>query len=229
MWKELEKCIHLLDKDDDIRIIVIRGADNQPFSAGADIDEFKTTRDTVENTRAYRDIINSALMSVENTGKPVIAVINGYALGGGCEMALSADFRIASENARLGVTAARLGAVTSFHNARRLVRTVGASTAKVMLLFARSLTAKEALDKGLVDYVLPEEKIDEFVSDLVNDINQMSSFSVKAFKEMINAAQNGIDKGGKGEEIFDRYTTGYALSPHFQERVKAFSKKERDN
>jgi enoyl-CoA hydratase/carnithine racemase len=160
MWEALPNFIHFLEKNEMFRAIVLRGAGRHAFSGGADISEFASKRDTLENTRIYRDTMNSALRSLRTVSKPVIAVIQGHALGGGCELAISADLRIASDNARLGIGAARLGVVISYSNLVRLIHTIGFSRSRKMLLVSETFSAEEALNIGLVDYVVSDSEME---------------------------------------------------------------------
>jgi enoyl-CoA hydratase/carnithine racemase len=219
MWEAIPQLVAEVEKDDNLRLLVIRSEDEKAFSAGADIGEFGTTRNTVENARKYRDIINNALHKLHTMEKPLIAAVRGYASGGGCTLALAADIRVAAESARFSIGAARLGVVVSYHNFRRLVALLGTTTAKEMLLFARTYSAKEALAKGLVSYVSADEKLDDLVSELVDTVRTLSQFSLKGFKAMFSLMEK---EARVDEELFDSYTAGYILSPHFQDRVKSF-------
>jgi len=227
MWKDLANLMDLLAKDEVFRVIVLRGAGDHAFSAGADISEFMSTRDSLENTRIYRDTVNAALRSIRTISKPVIAIIQGYALGGGCELAISADLRIASEDASFAIGAARLGVVISYRNVVRLIHTIGLSHSRKMLLLSKAFSAKEALDIGLVDYVVTAPEMETFTNKTVERLTEMSFFSLRAFKTMINEAEKTNADGDSYESIFDAFTSGYSQTTHFKEHVASFMKKER--
>lgn len=125
MWRDLEAAVEKAGEDPDVRVLLLRGEGGQAFSAGADIGEFHLTRDTDEHARMYRDTINYALEAIQMIECPVIAVVEGFAFGGGCELAMAADLRIARENARFSIGAARLGTVVSYANVRHLVGEIG--------------------------------------------------------------------------------------------------------
>jgi enoyl-CoA hydratase len=150
---ELHRAIANLAHDSSVHAVVITGAGEKSFVAGADINELAAQRpsDTQAHARRGQQVFDL----IEQMGKPVIAAINGFALGGGCELALACTFRIAADTARLGQPEINLGLIPGFAGTQRLARLVGRSIALDLLLTGRQVTADEALRMGLVNRVVP--------------------------------------------------------------------------
>jgi enoyl-CoA hydratase len=151
MWAAIPPLVSALDADPDVRVIVIRGAGAEAFAAGADISEFGAARHDAEAARAYEALNGAAFAAIRGAAKPVIAMIQGFCIGGGLAIALACDLRIADSTAQFSLPPARLGLAYPLDGLRDLVSTVGAATAKLMLFTARRLSAAEALDLGLID------------------------------------------------------------------------------
>ncbi|MGB8112213.1 MAG: enoyl-CoA hydratase-related protein [Candidatus Sulfotelmatobacter sp.] len=151
--EELRQAFHDIKNDVAIRVVIFTGAGEKAFIAGADISEL-ATRDPMtgkETTQRGQNVLNL----IENLGKPVIACINGFALGGGCEMAMACTMRLASENAKLGQPEVKLGIIPGYGGTQRLPRLVGKGIAMQMLLAGEMITAQEAHRIGLVNEVVP--------------------------------------------------------------------------
>ena len=149
---ELSQAIDIVSIDDGIKVIVITGTGERSFCAGADI-KYVVNVDPIEAER-YATFIHTLLNKIENLQKPVIAAINGYALGGGCELALACDIRIASSNAKIGQTEVTIGIPPGWGGTQRLLRIVGPAKAKELIYTGKMITAEEALQIGLVNKVV---------------------------------------------------------------------------
>jgi 3-hydroxypropionyl-coenzyme A dehydratase len=149
---ELSQAIDIVSTDDGIKVIVITGTGERSFCAGADI-RYVVNVDPVEAER-YATFIHTLLNKIENLQKPVIAAINGYALGGGCELALACDIRIASSNAKIGQTEVTIGIPPGWGGTQRLLRIVGPAKAKELIYTGKMITAEEAARIGLVNKVV---------------------------------------------------------------------------
>jgi 3-hydroxypropionyl-coenzyme A dehydratase len=149
---ELSQAIDIVSTDDGIKVIVITGTGERSFCAGADI-RYVVNVDPVEAER-YATFIHTLLNKIENLQKPVIAAINGYALGGGCELALACDIRIASSNAKIGQTEVTIGIPPGWGGTQRLLRIVGPAKAKELIYTGKMMTAEEAEQIGLVNKVV---------------------------------------------------------------------------
>ena len=162
MWLELHGILESLDSDPEVRAIVVTGAGDRAFSAGADISDFDEHRADGAKAKAYNEAVDKVLAMLADMGTPTISMIRGFAVGGGCELAVATDLRIASEDSRMGIPAARLGITIGHQEMQGLVNLVGKGTALYILLSARLLDAQECLRVGLVNQVVPTEELHEY-------------------------------------------------------------------
>ena len=172
------------EKDENVRVIVITGAGEKAFCAGLDL---KTVMDisvikAVETSRLGQKLT----LAIEELGKPVIAAINGYALGGGLELAMACDIRIASENARIGQTEVNVGLIPGWGGTQRLPRLVGKGIAKELVFTGKMIDAKTAERIGLINMVVPPEKLKSAVEELSKVIMSKPPIAIKLAKELIN-------------------------------------------
>jgi 3-hydroxypropionyl-coenzyme A dehydratase len=152
VMSELSKAIDVVASDDSIELLIITGTGERSFCAGADI-RYVVNIDPIEAER-YATFVHTLLNKIENLEKPVIAAINGYALGGGCELALACDIRIASSNAKIGQTEVTIGIPPGWGGTQRLLRIVGPAKAKELIYTGKMITAEEAERIGLVNKVV---------------------------------------------------------------------------
>ena len=218
--KELTTALESLDQDPEIRVIVLTGGE-KVFAAGADIKEMADAGPFDERLRtrlAYRDRINKI-------SKPIIAAVSGYALGGGCELAMSCDIIIASESARFGQPEVNLGVIPGTGGTQRLTRTVGKYRAMEMVLSGEQIGALEAQKCGLVNKVVPVELLLEEAKSLARKIAAKSPLAVKLAKEAILKAFNTpLDQGLE----FERKSFYLLFASEDQkEGMKAFMEKRK--
>jgi len=188
---DLEKVIDGIDLDT-IRCLIITGAGDKSFVAGADIGEMSTL--TVEEGEAFGKKGNDIFRKIETLPIPVIAAVNGFALGGGNEIAMSCDFRICSENAVFGQPEAGLGITPGFGGTQRLARLVGPGMAKQLIYTARNIKADEAYRIGLVNQVVSQEELMPTAKKLASVIAGNAPIAVRACKKAINEGlQEKID------------------------------------
>jgi enoyl-CoA hydratase/carnithine racemase len=188
MWRALPGIVAALDRDERVRVIVLRGEGTDSFASGADIAEFETVRADAEGGRHYEAINEAAFWAVAHCSKPVIAMIRGFCLGGGFGLALSCDLRIASENAIFGIPAARLGIGYPPGAMKLVTAAVGAPAAKDLFYTARSIGAGEAQHLGVVQRVVADNELDETTLALAHDIAQNAPLTIRAAKAAIDAA-----------------------------------------
>jgi len=174
------------EKDKKVRVIVITGAGEKAFCAGLDL---KTVKDisvikAVETSKLGQKLT----LAIEELGKPVIAAINGYALGGGLELAMACDIRIASENARIGQTEVNVGLIPGWGGTQRLPRLVGKGIAKELVFTGKMIDAKTAERIGLINMVVPPEKLKSAVEELSKVIMSKPPIAIKLAKELINSS-----------------------------------------
>ena len=223
-WQGLAAAVRALGTDPTIRVIVIRGAGEEAFASGADISEFPTFRSTHSQAAVYHDAVTDALAAISNVEQPVIAMIHGYCIGGGCELAVACDLRIADEHSRFGIPSAKLGVVLGVEELRALLYLVGMAAAKDILLSGRILDAAEALRIGLVNQIVPRADLLATTMVLAERIASHSPVALASTKVL-------LDRIAHGDNPYDIATT-YAnfnlrasASAHYQENVRAFLEK----
>lgn len=189
---ELNDTLEIISADRDIYCMVITGSGEKAFVAGADISEMKDM--SVFDARNFGLLGNMVFRKIETLKIPVIAAVNGFALGGGCELALSCDIRIASENAKFGQPEVGLGITPGFGGTQRLARIVGMAKAKEMIYTGTNITAEEACRIGLVNRVVPSDKLMDEVFGIANKIAANAPIAVQLCKSAINRGmQTDID------------------------------------
>ncbi|QNI38661.1 enoyl-CoA hydratase/isomerase family protein [Edaphobacter sp. 4G125] len=204
VFTDLEHVFTQLAKDPDVRVILLTGAGEKAFAAGADIKELvETTRITGQSLsrRGHR-----IFRQIETCGKPVLALINGFALGGGCELALACTLRIAADSAKLGQPEARLGLIPGYGGTQRLPRLIGQSAALKLLLTGERIDAAEALRLGLVDEVVPLAELYLRGQQLASSILAMAPLAVAGCLEAVyKGADRDLDSAlGIESRIFGR-------------------------
>jgi enoyl-CoA hydratase/carnithine racemase len=160
MWMRLGELMRELEADDSLRCIVLRGAGDKAFAAGADIAEFEQTRSNSRVAKDYGDKIESSMRAVAECRHPTVAMIHGVCVGGGLEIASQCDLRICGESSRFGIPINKLGLVVGYGEMRALVDLVGRATALEILLEGRVFGAAEAKDKGLVNRVVADNQVE---------------------------------------------------------------------
>jgi enoyl-CoA hydratase len=161
MWTRLGEIMRELDADASLRAIVLRGAGEKAFAAGADISEFETTRTNARVAKEYGDKIDATMRAVHECRHPTLAMIHGACVGGGLEVASQCDLRICGESSRFGIPINKLGLVVAYAEMDALIDLVGRATALEILLEGRVFGAAEAKEKGLVTRVVPDDKVEE--------------------------------------------------------------------
>jgi enoyl-CoA hydratase len=190
LMAELDAALDEVGADERVRAVVLTGAGDRSFAAGADIGEFNV----LQSASAAAELAlggHAVFNKIERLPKPVVAAINGYALGGGCELAMACDIRVAADTARLGQTEINLGIIPGYGGTQRLPRLVGKGAAKLLCLTGDHLTAEEALRIGLVDKVVPAADLQAEVEALVAKLAGKAPVAVTAIKQAINVGSEG--------------------------------------
>ncbi|MCP2596460.1 enoyl-CoA hydratase-related protein, partial [Candidatus Aminicenantes bacterium AC-335-G13] len=187
--KELEELFTHLKENQEIKVVIITGAGEKAFVAGADIEELSKLNMVEGKEYSLRG--QRVFSLIENLGKPVIAGVNGYALGGGTELTLACHIRIASEKAMFGQPEVKLGLIPGYGGTQRLARLVGKGKALELILTGDMITAQQALEIGLVNKVVPPEELLSACKDIAKKIINNSPIAVKYALEAVN---NGLDK-----------------------------------
>ena len=188
MWEGISRAMGEFADDEDVRVIVVTGAGGKAFSAGADISEFAEKRASEDQIERYDNTARRACEDLAGIEKPTIAMVRGYCIGGGAEIALCCDIRIASEDARFGIPAARLGLAYRWEDVYPLVGLVGPSFAKEILFTGRQFDAREARDMGLVNRVVPAAELESSVEDYAERIASNAPLTVRAAKRTVAEA-----------------------------------------
>jgi len=221
--KELITVFNDLDKDEAVKVIIITGEGDKAFSAGADI-AYMSTITPIESER-YAKTGHLLTFTVENCSKPTIAAVNGFALGGGCELALACDMRIAADTAKMGQPEVTIGVCPGWGGTQRLQRIVGIAKAKELIYTGRQVKADEAKEIGLVNQVVELSKLVEEANNMAKLIAQNSSMAVRMSKIAINKGGNSDIDTGLALEL---YTWGLCFThPDRTERMTAFVNKSK--
>ena len=220
---ELRRTILALAHDDTVRAVIVTGAGDKAFIAGADINELAVQTPTSGREHAMRG--QHVLDLIEHMGKPVIAAINGYALGGGCELAMACTLRLAAETAKLGQPEINLGIVPGYAGTQRLARLVGRGRALELLLTGDQISATEALRLGLVNRVVP-------AADLMAEARKLAAVLAAkapvAVRYIIDAVNRGLQMSFAEAQTYEATLFGLVASTEdMREGTKAFLEKRK--
>lgn len=182
--REMDEALNQLASDDEIKAVIITGAGEKAFVAGADIAFMQNL--TPMEARKFSRLGQSVFSKIENLPKPVIAAVNGFALGGGCELAMACDIRIASQTAKFGQPEVNLGLIAGFGGTQRLTRLVGPGRAKEILFTADMYDADSAFRMGLVNHVVAPEELMNFCTNMAKKIASRGPIAVQLSKEAVN-------------------------------------------
>jgi enoyl-CoA hydratase/carnithine racemase len=226
MWELMPQYVKELASDDEIRVVVLRGAGDQAFVAGADISQFKDRRRNMADEEEYRRISSQGQDSLATLQKPLLAMIHGFCIGGGVGIAITCDFRIASDDARFGIPAARLGLGYHYKGMDKLVHLVGPAYTKEIFFTARTdFTAQDALRMGLVNQVVPKAELETFTRNYALTIGKNAPLTIKSAKNTVEQLLR--PSGDRDYAMLDRLLADCFNSQDYQEGVKAFSEKRR--
>ncbi len=226
MWQAMPEYVNELSKDGDIRVVILRGAGDQAFVAGADISQFKERRRNMADEEEYRRISSHGQESLTHLDKPLLAMIHGYCVGGGVGIAITCDIRIAADDARFGIPAARLGLGYHHHGMEKLMKLVGPSYTKEIFFTARTdWTAPDALRMGLVNQVVPKAELESFTRDYAIKISRNAPLTLRSAKATVEQLLR--PSGERDLGLLDKLMADCFNSQDYQEGVKAFSEKRR--
>jgi enoyl-CoA hydratase len=218
---ELYDCFQEIERDAEVRVIILTGAGEKAFVGGADINELAVRTPVEGKELSMRG--QKILDLIEHLGKPVIAAVNGYALGGGCELALACTIRIASENARLGQPEVKLGLIPGYAGTQRLPRLVGRGRALEMVLSGEPVSAAEAYRIGLVNQVVPAQDLIAAAEKLARKILANAPLAVKFALEAVN---HGLEMTQAEGQFLEANLFGLCCTTaDMQEGTRAFLEK----
>jgi enoyl-CoA hydratase len=220
---ELRRAVLALKHDDSVRVVILTGAGEKSFVAGADINELAVQTPTSGRDHAMRG--QHVLDLIENMGKPVIAAINGYALGGGCELAMACTIRIAADTAKLGQPEINLGIIPGYAGTQRLARLVGCGRALEILLTGDQIPAQEAWRLGLVNRVVPAASL---MSEAKALAGVLAAKAPVAVRYIIDAVNKGLQMSVGEAQVFEATLFGLVASTEdMREGSKAFLEKRK--
>jgi enoyl-CoA hydratase len=220
---ELARAVAVLGADAGIRAVIVTGAGEKAFVAGADISELAAL--SPEQAKAHALKGQRAFDAIEQMGKPVIAAINGFALGGGCELAMACTLRLAADTARLGQPEINLGVTPGFAGTQRLTRLVGKAVALELLLSGRHITAEEALRIGLVNRVIPGAELAGAARALATDLATKAPIATRFILE---AVRQGSESSFEHGELLEATLFGLAFATaDMREGTRAFLEKRK--
>lgn len=225
MWEGLGHALIELRDDPDVRVVIMVGAGDKAFVSGADISQFEKTRHNAEAAEEYakRSVAQRALLA--DYPKPTIACIRGFCLGGGMQVAMLADIRIAAENSQFGIPAAKLGIAYGYDGLRHLVSLVGPSWARLLMYTGMRIDSAEAGRIGLVDRVVPDAELWNATLDIARTISSNAPLAIKAAK--ITIAQVLKDSDQRDMDAINQIGIACMDSEDFREGRRAFMEKRK--
>lgn len=223
MWQQLESTLCHLSADDSLRCIVLRGEGTEAFAAGGDLEEFLTTRDTVDRAMHYHGCVGKALRAIADCPHPTLALIHGACIGGGLEIAGQCDLRIASTSARFGAPINRIGFSMYPEEMAGLLRLAGPAVVLEILLEGRILSADEALQKGLLTRVVPDAQLADEVAAAARRICDGAPLVARWHKQWAKRLQHDVPL--TDEEL--RASFAFLDSADYKEGLTAFLEKRK--
>jgi enoyl-CoA hydratase/carnithine racemase len=223
MWAEMAEIANRLGADDNVRAVLFRGAGQEAFASGADISEFKENRKDKESAIAYNKTVEEAEIAIRSCGKPTVAMIFGFCMGGGMAIALACDLRFAAEGSSFGLPAAKLGIVYDFDAVRQLVDLVGPAYAKDILFSARALHADEAFRIGLIQRLFPAAELEMRTREYLKTVAANAPLSVRGAKAQLAAIFDGATAAHRDQMQAARLDT--FDSEDYKEGTRAFLEK----
>lgn len=227
--EELGKAIDEVNNNADIKAAILTGAGEKAFVAGADITEF-TALDAAGGAALAQKGQDNVFSKIENSTKPIIAAVNGFALGGGCELAMSCHFRLASENAKFGQPEVNLGLIPGYGGTQRLTQLVGKGKAMELMMTADMIGADEAKALGLVNHVYPQAELLDKTKEILQKIQSKAPIAVSKVISCVNDAAKADPNGFANEiarfgECFDTEDMREGTSAFMEKRKAAFKGK----
>ena len=185
MWRGIAPAMAAFDRDPEVRCVAFRGAGTDAFSAGADISEFESRRASEESVGQYDGLLDQVLHAIQDSPKPSVAMIYGFCLGGGLEIALACDLRYCAASAQFGIPAAKLGLAYNVEGHKRLLETVGHARAREIMFLGRRYNAEEAFAMGLVHKVLQDSELEPFVEKVLSNLSENAPLTILNSKTII--------------------------------------------
>jgi len=225
MWRGIAPAMQKFDADPEVRCVAFRGAGTEAFSAGADISEFDKNRASQESVGQYDTLLDQVLHAIQDSRKPSLAMIYGYCLGGGLEIALACDLRYCGASAQFGIPAAKLGLAYNVEGHKRLLETVGHARAREIMFLGRRYPAEEALAMGLVHRVLADDSLESFVDEALKTLSENAPLSIANSKTLIEEYVKSV--GAPDHARMQAAMERCARSEDYKEGRRAFIEKRK--
>jgi len=225
MWRAIAPAMQRFDADGEVRCVAFRGSGTQAFAAGADISEFEEVRSDKGAVAEYDDLLDRVLLSIQGSPKPSVAMIHGFCLGGGLEIALACDLRYSGTSGQFGIPAAKLGLAYNVEGHKRLLETVGHAWAREIMFLGRRYPAQEALAMGLVQRVLPDGELEAYVNDVIRALCENAPLSIANTKTILEeyAKSAGVPDHDRMRSAIERC----AKSADYVQGRRAFMEKRK--
>ncbi len=223
---EITQTFQNLANDENIRVVILRGAGEEAFSAGADITAMPTRGDSVK-IRKERGDSASASEAIQSFPFPVIAMLYGYTLGAGCVLAMACDFRIASKNVKMGIPTSRMGLISSHRGFKRFLNVLGYSTALEIFLTGRSYDSEDCLTMGLINHLVDHDDLESYTYRLADEITRCAPLSLRGSKYILGRIAENPVPSQEDIEQFQRLSKEAAASDDHEEAKKAFKEKRK--
>ncbi len=223
LLEEMTRAVQVLSKNDGLRVLVIRGAGDRAFSTGYDITALPSTSPPdAEEALKETPPLETAFRAVESFPFPVIAMVNGHAFGGGCELAVACDIRIAAENAAMGMPPAKLGLVYHYLGLKRFLRILGFARTLEMFLAGRNYGSAECLAMGLVNHVVDAASLEETVYELASEVAKHAPLALKGTKRILYRMTEYPEIGEEDQDLFKDLFLRSLRSRDLEEGKRAF-------
>jgi enoyl-CoA hydratase/carnithine racemase len=225
LWRGIPEAMACLDAVAEVRCVAFRGAGAEAFAAGADISEFEKIRAERAAVGEYDGLLDRVLLSIQGSAKPSVALIHGYCMGGGLEVALACDLRYCGTGAQFGIPAAKLGLAYNVEGHKRLLETVGHARAREIMFLGWRYPAAEALAMGLVHRVLPDAELDAYVEGVVATLVENAPLSIANSKTLLEEYAKSV--GLPDHERMRAAMERCARSADYEEGRRAFMEKRK--
>lgn len=222
-WRALGDVFETLSQDESLRCIVITGAGGKAFGSGNDITEFSTRRANADQVKSYNAVTGRAIQAIENCIHPIVARIEGYCMGGGLEIALACDIRVAADNTRYGIPVKNMGIFLDPALADTLVHAVGRAVALELVLEGRIYEAADALARGLVTKVVPVASLDDAVAESVANITAGAPLAARFNKRAVRRVSRETD----ADDAMLSHAASYGDTEDYHSAYKAFLEKRK--
>jgi len=225
MWRGIPAAMKQFDADPEVRCVAFRGAGSGAFSAGADISEFEKIRAQKASVAEYDGLLDQVLHSIQDSRKPSLAMIHGFCMGGGLEIALACDLRYCGESAQFGIPAAKLGLAYNVEGHKRLLETVGHARAREIMFLGRRYKSDEALTMGLVHKVLADGALQTFVDEVLRTLSENAPLAIANSKTII---EEYVKSEGEPDQAAMRAAMKRCIeSEDYKEGRRAFMEKRK--